>query len=136
VVDLTRGTDELFEDLKRTSRTQVRRIERLGDQIEVRRNDGVDSDFLTVYNGFVGVKQHSEKALAAQVTTDQALYGYFRFLFSGPAVVRSRLHQGSETQARRSDVGGFEPIFRRGCWGLRRLNQPMAALVRDEALQV
>ena len=61
VVDLTRGTDELFEDLKRTSRTQVRRIERLRDQIEVRRNKGVDSDFLTVYNGFVGVKRHSER---------------------------------------------------------------------------
>src|SRR4029077_13468219 len=61
VGDLTRGTDELFKDLTRTSRTQVRRIERLHDQIEVRRNDGVDSDFLTVYNEFVGIKRHSER---------------------------------------------------------------------------
>ena len=61
VVDLTRGTDELFEDLKKTTRIQVRRIERLRDKIEVRRNDGVDSDFLTVYNEFVGVKRHSER---------------------------------------------------------------------------
>lgn len=61
LVDLTRGTEELFDDLKRTSRTQVRRIERLSNEIEVRRNDGVDSDFLAVYNEFVGVKRHSER---------------------------------------------------------------------------
>jgi lipid II:glycine glycyltransferase (peptidoglycan interpeptide bridge formation enzyme) len=61
VLDLTRGTDELFQDLTRTSRTQVRRIERLRDQIEIRRNEGVDSDFLTVYNALVGVKRHSER---------------------------------------------------------------------------
>jgi len=61
VVDLTRGTDELFEDLNRTSRTQVRRIERLRDRIEVRHNAGVDSDFLAIYNEFVAVKRHSER---------------------------------------------------------------------------
>jgi hypothetical protein len=61
LVDLNRGTDELFNDLNRTSRTQVRRMERMGDRIEVRRNDGVDSDFLAVYNEFVGVKRHSER---------------------------------------------------------------------------
>src|SRR5712664_2233637 len=35
LVDLTRGTDELFEDLKKTTRNEVRRIERLRDKIEV-----------------------------------------------------------------------------------------------------
>jgi lipid II:glycine glycyltransferase (peptidoglycan interpeptide bridge formation enzyme) len=61
LVDLTRKTDELFSDLSRTSRTQVRKIERMGDRIEVRRNNGVDSDFLAVYNEFVGVKRHTER---------------------------------------------------------------------------
>jgi hypothetical protein len=61
LIDLTRGTEELFEDLNRNTRSQVRRIERLGDQIEVRRNDGVDSDFLSVYNEFVDIKRHSER---------------------------------------------------------------------------
>jgi hypothetical protein len=61
LVDLTRGTDQLFNDLNRTSRTQVRRMDRLGNRIEVRRNDGVDSDFLAIYNEFVGVKRHCEK---------------------------------------------------------------------------
>ena len=61
LVDLTRGTDELFDDLNKTSRTQVRRMERLSNEIEVRRNDGVDSDFLAVYNEFVGLKRHSER---------------------------------------------------------------------------
>jgi lipid II:glycine glycyltransferase (peptidoglycan interpeptide bridge formation enzyme) len=61
LVDLTRGKDELFNELSRTSRTQVRRVERLGDRIEIRRNDGVDSDFLAVYNEFVRLKRHSER---------------------------------------------------------------------------
>lgn len=61
LVDLTLGTDELFKDLNRTSRTQVRRMERMGDRIEVRRNNGVDADFLAVYNDFVHVKRHSER---------------------------------------------------------------------------
>lgn len=61
LIDLTRGIDELFEDLSRNSRSQVRKIERLRDRIEVRRNDGVDSDFLSVYNEFVDLKRHSER---------------------------------------------------------------------------
>ena len=61
LIDLTRGVDELFEDLSRNSRSQVRKIERLRDRIEVRRNDGVDSDFLSVYNEFVDIKRHSER---------------------------------------------------------------------------
>jgi hypothetical protein len=61
LVDLTRGTDELFKDLNRTSRIQIRRMERMGDRIKVRRNGDADADFLAVYNQFVGVKRHSEK---------------------------------------------------------------------------
>ena len=61
LVDLTRGTNELFDDMNRNSRSQVRKIERLRDRIEVRRNDGVDSDFLTVYNEFVGIKRYVER---------------------------------------------------------------------------
>ena len=61
LVDLSRSTDELFNDLNRTSRTQVRRMERIGDRIEVRRNDGIELDFLIVYNQFVNVKRHAER---------------------------------------------------------------------------
>ncbi len=61
LVDLTRGRDELFEDLNSTTRNLVRRIERVRDQVEVRRNNGVDSDFLAIYNAFVGIKRHSER---------------------------------------------------------------------------
>jgi len=60
-VDLTRGTDELFERLKRNSRAQVRQIERLRDRIEVRRNDGVDADVLAVNRALVAVKRRAQR---------------------------------------------------------------------------
>jgi hypothetical protein len=83
VVDLTRGTDELFQDLNRNTRSQVRRIERLGDQIEVRRNDGVDSDFLTVYNEFVGVKRHSERLSPRRLKQLKPFFDIFVSYFEG-----------------------------------------------------
>jgi hypothetical protein len=61
LVDLTLGTDELFGGLQRNSRAQIRKIERMRGRIELRRNDGVDSDFLAVYNEFVAFKRHSER---------------------------------------------------------------------------
>ena len=61
LIDLSREAGVLFDDFNRTSRAQVRRITRIEDRIEVRRNDSADSDFLAVYNKFVGVKRHSER---------------------------------------------------------------------------
>jgi hypothetical protein len=83
LIDLTRGKDELFNDLNRTSRTQVRRVERMGGRIEVRRNDGVDSDFLAVYNEFVGVKRHSERLSSGRLQQLKPFADIFISYFEG-----------------------------------------------------
>jgi hypothetical protein len=73
---------------------QVRRSERLLDEIEVRGNDGVDANFW-LHKAFVSVKRNSEWL-----------------------------------SARRYPANGQR------CAGFRRLGQPVAALVRDAALQI
>jgi len=83
LVDLTRGKDELFNDLSRTSRTQVRRVERLKDRIDIRRNDGVDADFLAVYNEFVGLKRHSERLSPGRLQQLKPFLDIFVLYFEG-----------------------------------------------------
>jgi lipid II:glycine glycyltransferase (peptidoglycan interpeptide bridge formation enzyme) len=86
LVDLTRGTDELFNDLNRNSRTQVRKVERMRDRVEVRRNNGVDADFLAIYNDFVQVKRHSERISQRRLQQLQPFTDLFVSYFDGRPV--------------------------------------------------
>jgi len=62
LLDLSGDIDELFRQSHRTGRNQVRKAERLLDRIEVRRNDDTCyCDFISVFNGLVAVKKHTEK---------------------------------------------------------------------------
>jgi hypothetical protein len=83
LVDLTVGTDELFGGLQRNSRTQIRKIERMRDRIEVRRNDGVTSDFLTVYNNFVAVKRFAEPLSPRRLQHLRPFADFFVCYFEG-----------------------------------------------------
>ena len=83
LVDLTRGTDELFRGLKRNSRAQIKRIERLRNRIEVRRNDSVTSDFLTVYNNFVAVKRFAERLSPRRLQHLRPFADFFVCYFEG-----------------------------------------------------
>jgi hypothetical protein len=86
LVDLTLGTDELFGGLKRNSRAQIKRIERLRDRIEVRRNNGVASDFLTVYNNFVAVKRFAERLSPRRLQYLRPFADFFVSYFDGRAL--------------------------------------------------
>ncbi len=83
LVDLTRGTDELFGGLKRNSRAQIKRVERMRDRVEIRRNDGVTSDFLTVYNNFVAVKRYAERLSPRRLQQLKPFTDFFVCYFEG-----------------------------------------------------
>jgi hypothetical protein len=62
LLDLTRGVYELFKGFSQNCRRQVRKAERSGDKIKVRRNDAnAYRDFLIIYNGFIAIKKHAER---------------------------------------------------------------------------
>jgi regulator of sigma D len=60
--DLTRDIEHLFSEANVNGRRQMKKAERVRDRIEVRRNDAeAYRDFIAIYNGFVGIKKHTEK---------------------------------------------------------------------------
>jgi hypothetical protein len=66
--DLTSESDDLFNQMNRTGRSQVRKADRISDRIEVRRNDtAAYRDFLFVYNSFVKAKKHTEQITSARI---------------------------------------------------------------------
>jgi hypothetical protein len=60
-VDLTKSPDAIFAGMHpRACRYRIRQIEKLGDRVQVRRNDPiVYADFLTLYNRFVKLKGYA-----------------------------------------------------------------------------
>jgi hypothetical protein len=87
LLDLTRGREELFGGFSRTCRYQVRRTDRAGDKIEVRRNnDAAYRDFLTIHNGFVAVKKYAEKLTEQRLDAIKPFADVFVAYFDGRPV--------------------------------------------------
>jgi hypothetical protein len=84
LIDLTRDVDLVFRDMNATTRRQIRKVERLGAQVVVRRNDDVAlQDFRTIYNSFVGWKKHTEQLSEARVKALSPIADTFVAYFDG-----------------------------------------------------
>lgn len=84
LLDLTRGSEELFRGFSRTCRNMVRKADRASDNIEVRRNDDAAyRDFLTIHNGFVAVKKYAERLTEQRLDAIKPFADVFVAYFDG-----------------------------------------------------
>jgi hypothetical protein len=84
LIDLTRDVELVFREMSTTTRRQIRKIERLGAQMVVRRNDRVAlQDFRTIYNSFVGWKKHTEQLSEARLNVLSTVADIFVAYFDG-----------------------------------------------------
>lgn len=61
-IDLTKDIDQIFREMKKITRREIRRAEDMSDDIEVRVNDErAKEDFLIIYNSFVKQKGHTHQ---------------------------------------------------------------------------
>jgi hypothetical protein len=62
LIDLNADADLLWGGMSATTRRQIRKVNRLGSRIAVRRNDHTAlKDFRTIYNHFISHKKHAER---------------------------------------------------------------------------
>jgi Acetyltransferase (GNAT) domain len=62
LIDLSLDVDLLLREMSATTRRQIRKIDRLGGRLAVRRNDRTAlKDYRAIYNNFVTQKKHAER---------------------------------------------------------------------------
>lgn len=84
LLNLEHDLDKLFSEASSTCRRQIRKIDRIFKQTEIRCNDSAaQADFLKLYNGFVAHSRHSETLSRARLDVLRPTTDVFVAYFEG-----------------------------------------------------